>query len=208
MDTFVCSSWYYLRYLSPHLDSAPFDRELVARWLPVDKYVGGAEHAVMHLLYARFVTKALRDAGWLSFDEPFTSLVHQGTITNRGAKMSKSRGNVVNPDTFVERYGSDTFRMYLMFMGPYDEGGDWSDKGIVGVHRFLNRVYDFVATRKSLLQNAPRIGFSSESVRETERPLYRKLHQTIKKVTEDLEAFRFNTPVAALMELYNELSGP
>ncbi|MGB9774382.1 MAG: leucine--tRNA ligase [Bacteroidota bacterium] len=207
MDTFVCSSWYYLRYLSPHLDTAPFDKELVARWLPVDKYVGGAEHAVMHLLYARFVTKALRDAGWLSFDEPFTSLVHQGTITNRGAKMSKSRGNVVNPDTFVERYGSDTFRMYLMFMGPYDEGGDWSDKGIVGVHRFLNRVYDFVATRKSLLQNAPHVDFSSESVRETERPLYRKLHQTIKKVTEDLEAFRFNTAVAALMELYNELSG-
>jgi len=206
MDTFVCSSWYFLRYVSPHLDSAPFDRELVRKWLPVDKYIGGAEHAVMHLLYARFVTKALRDAGWLTFDEPFTSLVHQGTITNNGAKMSKSRGNVVNPDSFIERYGSDTFRMYLMFMGPYDEGGDWNDKGIVGLHRFLNRIHDMVLEREDLLRSMPDREMTPDIVKSGERHLYRKLHQTIKKVTEDTEAFRFNTAVAALMEMSNEFS--
>lgn len=201
MDTFVDSSWYFLRYLSPHLGNAAFDPKLVSQWLPVDKYVGGAEHAVMHLLYARFVIKALHDGGWLTFDEPFTSLVHQGIITNQGAKMSKSRGNVVNPDQFVDSYGADTFRMFLMFMGPYNEGGDWSDRGITGVFRFLNKVYDLYVTEhgaRSTQQGLP----SAQS--DAERTVYRKLNQLIKKVTEDIEQFRFNTAIAAVMEFMND----
>jgi leucyl-tRNA synthetase len=207
MDTFVDSSWYFLRYLSPKLDQAPFDKGLVSRWLPVDKYIGGAEHSIMHLLYARFITKALRDAGWLTFDEPFTSLTHQGTITNKGAKMSKSKGNVVNPDDFVEQYGADAFRMFLMFMGPFEEGGDWSDQGIVGVSRFLNRVYDLVEEHRSWLK--PEIQFTqinklhTYEVDDYDKQLYRKVHQTIKKVSTDTEGFHFHTGVAAMMELLN-----
>lgn len=202
MDTFVDSSWYFLRYLSPHLDSGPFDKELVSNWLPVDKYVGGAEHATMHLLYARFITKALKDAGWLTFDEPFQSLVHQGTITNQGAKMSKSRGNVVNPDQFLDAYGADTFRMFLMFMGPYEEGGDWSDRGITGIFRFLNKVYDLFEVNKALPKN-DNAGVRGGDLNEDERKVYRRMNQLIKKVTEDIEHFRFNTAIAALMEFMN-----
>ncbi len=207
MDTFVCSSWYYLRFPSAQLDSAPFDKEIINKWLPVDKYVGGSEHAVMHLLYARFITKALRDAGYLSFDEPFTSLVHQGTITNQGAKMSKSRGNVVNPNTFIESYGSDVFRMYLMFMGPYEEGGDWSDSGIVGIDRFVRRLYHLVQENKDHLTDTGRNGqIVFTELQGDARNLYRKCHQTIKKVTDHSDKFQFNTAIAALMELLNEVS--
>ncbi|MCL4539757.1 MAG: leucine--tRNA ligase [Bacteroidetes bacterium] len=203
MDTFVDSSWYFLRYLTPHLGTAAFDDKLVSRWLPVDKYVGGAEHAVMHLLYARFVIKALHDAGWVNFDEPFTSLVHQGIITNQGAKMSKSRGNVVNPDQFVNGYGADTFRMFLMFMGPYNEGGDWSDRGITGIFRFLNKIYDLYSS-----EEVPPIAGEKTppSPSDAERTAYRKINQLIKKVTEDLEQFRFNTAIAALMEFVNDFT--
>jgi leucyl-tRNA synthetase len=207
MDTFVCSSWYYLRFPSANLAGEPFDKEITNSWLPVDKYVGGAEHAVMHLLYARFITKVLRDAGYLHFDEPFTSLVHQGTITNRGAKMSKSRGNVVNPDSFVNTYGSDVFRMYLMFMGPYEEGGDWSDSGIVGIDRFVKRTYHVVQQTKEYLGDVdPEQAIRFGDLEGDARALYRKCHQTIKKVTEDTEKFQFNTAIAALMELLNEIS--
>ncbi len=207
MDTFVCSSWYYLRFPSAQLDSAPFDKEIINKWLPVDKYVGGSEHAVMHLLYARFITKALRDAGYLSFHEPFTSLVHQGTITNQGAKMSKSRGNVVNPNTFIESYGSDVFRMYLMFMGPYEEGGDWSDSGIVGIDRFVRRLYHLVQENKDHLTDTGRNGqIVFTELQGDARNLYRKCHQTIKKVTDHSDKFQFNTAIAALMELLNEVS--
>ena len=202
MDTFVDSSWYFLRYLSPHLDSAAFDKDLVAKWLPVDKYVGGAEHATMHLLYARFIIKALKDGGWLGFDEPFKSLVHQGTITNQGAKMSKSRGNVVNPDQFVKSYGIDTFRMFLMFMGPYDEGGDWSDRGITGVFRFLSKVYDHFSGAPATTAKVN--SFDMDRLSEIERRVYRKLNQLIKKVTGDLDSFRFNTAIAAMMEFLND----
>ena len=202
MDTFVDSSWYFLRYLSPHLDKAAFDKELVSKWLPVDKYVGGAEHATMHLLYARFVIKALKDGGWLNFDEPFQSLVHQGTITNQGAKMSKSRGNVVSTDKFLSTYGADTFRMFLMFMGPYDEGGDWSDRGITGVFRYLNKVVDVFEAGQSLPKSTA-AKFNMDSLNESERTVYRKLNQLIKKVTEDLDHFRFNTAIAAQMEFMN-----
>jgi leucyl-tRNA synthetase len=207
MDTFVCSSWYYLRYPNAHLETAAFDREITNKWLPVDKYVGGAEHAVMHLLYARFITKALRDAGYLSFDEPFLSLVHQGTITNKGAKMSKSRGNVVNPDAFVESYGSDIFRMYLMFMGPYEEGGDWTDSGIVGIDRFVRRLFHIVQDNKAhLLESGTNGQIRFAELEGDARNLYRKCHQTIRKVTDDTERFQFNTAIAALMELLNEMS--
>ncbi len=202
MDTFVDSSWYFLRYLSPHLDTAAFDKDLVSRWLPVDKYVGGAEHATMHLLYARFVIKALKDGGWLDFDEPFQSLVHQGTITNQGAKMSKSRGNVVSTDKFLSTYGADTFRMFLMFMGPYNEGGDWSDRGITGVFRYLNKVVDVFEAGKSL-PVSEKTNFDMDFLNESERTVYRRLNQLIKKVTEDLEQFRFNTAIAAQMEFIN-----
>ena len=190
MDTFVCSSWYYLRYVNPDYKKGPFDPELVKKWLPVDHYVGGAEHAVMHLLYARFITKVLRDLGFLDFDEPFVKLVHQGTITKDGAKMSKSRGNVVNPDSFISEYGSDTFRMYLMFTGPYEEGGDWNDRGIVGILRYLRRVWKVVCETNG--------DFPSQTKQSQE--LLHTRHKTLKRVTLDMERFHFNTAISALME--------
>ncbi len=194
MDTFVCSSWYYLRYPNPDFEGGPFDSELVKKWLPVDHYVGGAEHAVLHLLYARFITRVLYDLKLISFDEPFLKLVHQGTITNRGAKMSKSRGNVVNPDIFVDKYGSDTFRMYLMFTGPYEEGGDWNDKGINGIFRFVERVWKIVRET----------GESGETA--DLRSLLRFEHKTMGRVTRDIERFHFNTAISALMEYVNYLT--
>ena len=194
MDTFVDSSWYYLRYVDADYEDGPWNPERVEKWLPVDQYVGGAEHAVLHLLYARFVVKALHDAGLLSFDEPFTRLLHQGTITKDGAKMSKSRGNTVSPDEFIDEYGSDVFRMYLMFMGPYEEGGDWSDEGIVGIHRFVNRVWRLIHNYKSVEQREC-----------TDEHLLRTTHQTIRQVVEDTEKFKFNTAISRIMEYVNTL---
>lgn len=196
MDTFVCSSWYFLRYLSPHNSERPFNPELAKKWLPVDQYVGGAEHAVMHLLYARFIVKVLYDMGYIHFDEPFSRLVHQGTITKDGAKMSKSRGNVVSPDKFITQYGSDTFRMYLMFMGSYQEGGDWSDEGIVGIFRFLKRVWRLVHLIK---KDQPR------SDEPPGKNLERIMHHTIKHVGQDLNRFHFNTAISRIMEFVNAL---
>jgi leucyl-tRNA synthetase len=194
MDTFVCSSWYYLRYPSSGLKKAPFDKELTKKWLPVDMYIGGPEHACMHLLYARFVNMVLHDLGWIDFEEPFKRLVHQGMITKNGAKMSKSKGNVVSPDGFVEQYGSDVFRMYLMFMGPFTQGGDWSDKGIKGIARFVDRVWEIVSSLKK-----------SGKVSDADG-LKRALNKTIKRVTEDIEHFQFNTAISALMEFLNTVS--
>ncbi len=196
MDTFVCSSWYYLRYPNAHLDSKPFDTEMVNSWLPVDQYVGGAEHAVMHLLYARFITKVLHDLGHINFDEPFSKLIHQGTITNAGAKMSKSRGNVVNPDTFISQYGSDTFRMYMMFMGSYEDGGDWNDEGISGIHRFIKRVWRLVA---QVHEYKP----GGNETKHFTKVQY-QMHYAIKHATESLERFHFNTAISRIMELVNE----
>jgi leucyl-tRNA synthetase len=197
MDTFVCSSWYFLRFPNPRLTDKAFDKELVDQWLPVDQYVGGAEHAVMHLLYARFFTKALYDFGLINFDEPFTKLIHQGVITNQGAKMSKSRGNVINPDSFVEKYGSDTFRMYTMFMGSYEDGGDWSDHGIVGIHRFLNRVWRLIGQ----VVEQPPSGDENDKFSQ----VLRQRHYATKQVTLDLERFHFNTAISRIMELFNEI---
>lgn len=197
MDTFVCSSWYYLRFPNPNLDDAPFDKKLIDQWLPVDQYVGGAEHAVMHLLYARFFTKVLHDLGYVKFDEPFSRLVHQGVITNAGAKMSKSRGNVINPDDYIRDYGSDIFRMYLMFMGAYTEGGDWSDEGIHGMNRFVNRFWRLF----EMLEENPPAGRETESIQEVERVR----HNSVKMVTADLDRFQFNTSISRIMELVNAI---
>jgi leucyl-tRNA synthetase len=206
MDTFVDSSWYYLRYLNPHISDSAFDVELANKWTPVDMYVGGAEHATMHLLYARFVHKFLRDLGLLNSDEPFQTLVHQGTITNQGAKMSKSKGNVVNPDDFTSKYGSDVFRMYLMFMGPYDQGGDWSDKGISGVDRFVQRTYELFNQHSNLNKLVKANSkYDINTLGDVEKKIYRKVNQTLKKFNEEIESFRFNTAIASLMELLNEL---
>ena len=196
MDTFVCSSWYFLRYASPKSDNVPFDAEKVKYWLPVDLYTGGAEHAVMHLLYARFFIKALRDIGLIGFDEPFSRLFNQGTIVYRGGKMSKSRGNVVAPDEFVAELGADAVRAYIMFIGPWELGGEWNDRGIIGISRWLNRVWSLVD-----------VEYASRTVEsEAEKELLHISHKTIKKVTEDLENFRFNTMIASLMEFTNYLN--
>ncbi len=197
MDTFVCSSWYFLRYPTPRAAERAFDKDLVNQWLPVDQYVGGAEHAVMHLLYARFFTKALHDAGLIGFDEPFKRLIHQGVITNNGTKMSKSRGNVINPDIYVEKYGADTFRMYMMFMGSYEDGGDWSDHNIIGIHRFLNRVWRIVLQIKS---EKP-----AGNEQENFQQVLRQMHYAVKHVTIDLERFHFNTAISRIMELVNKM---
>jgi leucyl-tRNA synthetase len=201
MDTFMCSSWYYLRYASPHDDKAAFDKDTVKYWLPVDLYTGGAEHAVMHLFYARFFTKALRDMGLVNFGEPFTRLFNQGTIINQGAKMSKSRGNVINPDKYVGELGADTVRTYLMFVGPWEQGGEWSDSGISGSYRWLNRVWNL-----TLDDYTPDARLSKSDLSNNERDLTRTTHQTIKKATGDNENLQFNTMIAALMEYTNYLN--
>ncbi|MBI4216022.1 MAG: leucine--tRNA ligase [Chloroflexi bacterium] len=198
MDTFMCSNWYYLRYLSSQYDKGPFDPQAARRWMPVAQYTGGAEHAVMHLLYARFFTKAIHDMGLVDFSEPFLRLFNQGIILGEDhEKMSKSRGNVVNPDDYVARLGADTVRAYLMFVGPWEQGGSWSATGIQGITRWLNRVW-------SLALAAPWPTPPGHSPAEDE--LRRLLHQTIKRVEQDLERFRFNTMLAALMELSNHLA--
>ena len=199
MDTFVDSSWYMFRFASPREDKGPFDPTLVGQWLPVDQYTGGVEHAVMHLLYARFFTKALRDMGLLNFDEPFLRLFNQGTIVASGAKMSKSRGNVINPDNYVEDLGADVVRAYLMFLGPWDQGGDWTDTGINGIARWMNRTWDLLQQDPSKLPATVEKGAGPAQTR-------RKLHQTIEKVHNDLDRFKFNTAIAAMMELSNHLS--
>ena len=197
MDTFMCSSWYFLRYASPNCDTAPFDADKVKYWLPVDLYTGGAEHAVMHLLYARFFIKAIRDMGLVDFDEPFTRLFNQGIIIAERQKMSKSRGNVITPDEYVSGLGADAVRAYLMFVAPWEQGGEWNDSGISGVSRWLNRVWKLVLDGYSCGDLIARI--------KTERELSRITHQTIRKVTEDLEKIQFNTMIAALMEFTNYL---
>jgi len=207
MDTFVDSSWYYFRYLNRHFSQNIFDTKIVEKWAPVDMYVGGAEHATMHLLYARFIHKFLRDIKLHSTDEPFLTLIHQGTITNQGAKMSKSKGNIVNPDDFISKTGSDVFRLYLMFMGPFEQGGDWSDKGISGTERFVQRSYDLFAANPNLVSNIEAVNkFDINSLSQEEKLIYRKVNQTIAKYESELENFRFNTSIASLMELLNEFS--
>jgi leucyl-tRNA synthetase len=198
MDTFVDSSWYMLRYCDPHVDSAPFDRQTVEYWMPVDQYMGGVEHAVMHLLYSRFFIKAVRDMGLISFGEPFMRLYNQGIILGPdGSRMSKSRGNVVNPDDYVSRLGSDAVRCYLMFIGPWDQGGPWNPQGISGVEKFLRNAWTLV------LDGAGDSAPAKEGPSDDE--LRRLIHRTIKRVTDDLDRFKFNTALSALMEMTNGL---
>jgi leucyl-tRNA synthetase len=207
MDTFVDSSWYYLRYLNPKFSEGMFDTKLANNWSPVDQYVGGAEHSTMHLLYARFIHKFIRDLGLVNTDEPFQKLIHQGTITNNGAKMSKSKGNVVNPDKFIENTGSDVFRMYLMFMGPYELGGDWSDTGIVGTERFVQRAYQLFKSYENTTKKFPaKEKYLLDDLSEIEKGVYRKVNQSVDKYSHEVDNFRFNTAVAVLMELLNEFT--
>jgi len=200
MDTFMCSSWYFLRYASPDCDLAAFD-DRVRYWLPVDLYTGGAEHAVMHLFYARFFIKALRDMGLVDFGEPFTRLFNQGIIIVERQKMSKSRGNVITPDEYVSELGADAVRAYLMFVAPWEQGGEWNDSGISGISRWLNRLWNLI-----LREYSPLGQVNPETRQKATRGLSRITHQTIRKVTEDLEKIRFNTMIAALMELTNYLA--
>lgn len=203
LDTFVCSSWYYLRYPDNKNTKAAFDKEIIDKMLPVDMYVGGPEHACMHLLYARFITKALRDMGYLNFDEPFTSLVHQGLILGPdGLKMSKSKGNTISPDDYIKEYGADVFRMYLMFGFAYTEGGAWSDDGIKSVARFVDRIERNLETSREAINS----GKSKTTMDKAEKELNFWLNTAIKGVTEDGEKMQFNTAIARMMEFVNALS--
>jgi leucyl-tRNA synthetase len=204
MDTFVDSSWYFLRYCDPHNDSAAWDPAVVGEWMPVDQYIGGVEHAILHLLYARFFVKALRDLGHLDFDEPFARLFTQGMITKDGAKMSKSRGNVVSPAEIVASHGADTARCYILFIGPPDQDADWSDEGVEGVHRFLARLWRLSATAAA---GDGEGGSQPETTHGFGEELVRKAHWAIEKVTNDMRGrFAFNTAIAAVMELTNTCS--
>ncbi len=206
MDTFVDSSWYYLRYLDPKFSEGMFNSELADNWTPVDTYVGGAEHATMHLLYARFVHKFLRDIGLVNSDEPFKRLIHQGTITNQGAKMSKSKGNTVNPNQFIDKYGTDVFRMYLMFMGPYRDGGDWSDKGITGIDRFVQQSYQlFEENRDIFNRTEDKSEFNLKELNQNEKAVYYKVNEILKRYEPEIDDFRFNTVISGLMELKNSI---
>jgi leucyl-tRNA synthetase len=206
MDTFMDSSWYYLRFLNPNIQTKMFYEGLAENWVPVDMYIGGAEHATMHLLYARFIHKFLRDINLVNSDEPFQTLIHQGIITNQGSKMSKSKNNVVNPEDFTILYGSDVFRLYLMFMGPFEMGGDWSDKGILGTERFVDKVHDIFKNHKDALKEvSPKGNYDLSSLSEIEQFVYKKTNQTLDKVDEEIEHFRFNTAIAGLMELLNNI---
>ncbi|MGZ6270286.1 MAG: class I tRNA ligase family protein, partial [Candidatus Limnocylindrales bacterium] len=208
MDTFMDSSWYWYRYLSPHKDDGPVDEALQRGWCPVDQYTGGAEHAVMHLLYSRFFTKALADLGVVHEREPFRRLFNQGQVLGAdGERMSKSRGNVQDPDELVRRYGADTVRLFLMFMGPWDQGGPWSPTGIGGVHRFLNRVWTLVLDPLGVEAGDPEAGRLpvGETAAGTALAIRSAAHRTLRKVTDGYTDFRFNTMVAHLMELGNVL---
>ncbi|HEY3524139.1 MAG TPA: leucine--tRNA ligase, partial [Candidatus Limnocylindrales bacterium] len=208
MDTFVDSSWYWFRYLSPHKDDGPIERAMVDRWTPVDQYTGGAEHAVMHLLYSRFWTKAMRDLGLVDQDEPFKRLFNQGQILGAdGERMSKSRGNVQDPDDLIAKYGADSVRLFLMFMGPWDQGGPWSETGIDGVFRFLRRVWTVTLDPDGREPGDPAAGRLPEGEDDVAagNALRAAANRTLLDVTADYESFHFNTMVAKLMELVNVL---
>ena len=198
MDTFVDSSWYFLRYLSPKDSFRAFDKVLVDKWLPVDQYIGGVEHAILHLLYSRFITKVFNDLGFIGFNEPFRALFTQGMIIKNGAKMSKSKGNVVSPDELIGHYGADTIRLYTLFIGPPEKDAEWNDRAVEGAYRFLGRLWRLVS-KVCELKDVP------SDLKPQDRQLERKIHQSIKKVSKDMEGdFKFNTAISAVMELVNE----
>lgn len=204
MDTFICSSWYYLRYTDPHNDKLPFAKDKVNYWAPVDQYIGGIEHAILHLLYSRFFTKVLRDADLLDFDEPFTNLLTQGMVLKDGSKMSKSKGNVVSPEEIIGEYGADTARLFILFAAPVDRDLDWTDEGVAGSYRFLKRVWRIMEIFEDQIKNGAD-QYDTSSLTDAEKELRRVLHETIRKVTEDIrDRFMFNTAISSLMELVNE----
>jgi len=206
MDTFVDSSWYFLRYLSPRDDKRPFITEKVNKWLPVDQYIGGVEHAILHLLYSRFITKALYDFGHINFKEPFKHLFTQGMIIKDGAKMSKSRGNVVSPDILIDKYGADTQRLYILFIGPPQKDAEWNDRGVLGASRFLSRLWQKITDYEEAYNKVQRADINIQKLSNEAKTLYRQTNQTIKKVTEDMEtSWHFNTAIASVMELLNNV---
>ncbi len=209
MDTFVESSWYFARYTSPRKDDAPFDMEAIKYWMPVDQYIGGVEHAILHLLYSRFFTKMLRDFGYLpsDLDEPFTNLLTQGMVLLGGSKMSKSKGNIVDPDAMVQKYGADTVRLFCLFAAPPERDFDWSDSGIEGAYRFVSRVWRMFSEMQSILKPVPACSDLSPAAGDAIRALRLSEHATVKKVGEDIaERNQFNTAIAAIMELVNAVN--
>lgn len=205
MDTFLCSSWYYLRYTDAHNDKLPFDKELNNYWGPVDQYIGGIEHAILHLLYSRFFVKVLRDAGLVDYDEPFSNLLTQGMVIKDGAKMSKSLGNVVSPEEILSKYGADTARLFILFAAPPERELEWSDQGVEGSFRFLNRIWRIVQAFEAVLAQKV-TEYDHSNLNEADKDLRRVLHSSIKKVTNDIETrFNFNTAISTMMELVNAL---
>lgn len=205
MDTFLCSSWYYLRYTDAHNDKMPFDKELNNYWGPVDQYIGGIEHAILHLLYSRFFVKVLRDAGLVDYDEPFSNLLTQGMVIKDGAKMSKSLGNVVSPEEILSKYGADTARLFILFAAPPERELEWSDQGVEGSFRFLNRIWRIVQAFEAVLAQKV-TEYDHSNLSEADKDLRRVLHGSIKKVTNDIETrFNFNTAISTMMELVNAL---
>lgn len=205
MDTFLCSSWYYLRYTDAHNDKMPFDKELNNYWGPVDQYIGGIEHAILHLLYSRFFVKVLRDAGLVDYDEPFSNLLTQGMVIKDGAKMSKSLGNVVSPEEILSKYGADTARLFILFAAPPERELEWSDQGVEGSFRFLNRIWRIVQAFEAVLAQKV-TEYDHSNLSEADKDLRRVLHNSIKKVTNDIETrFNFNTAISTMMELVNAL---
>lgn len=205
MDTFLCSSWYYLRYTDAHNDKKPFDKELNNYWGPVDQYIGGIEHAILHLLYSRFFVKVLRDAGLVDYDEPFSNLLTQGMVIKDGAKMSKSLGNVVSPEEILSKYGADTARLFILFAAPPERELEWSDQGVEGSFRFLNRIWRIVQAFEAVLAQKV-TEYDHSNLNEADKDLRRVLHSSIKKVTNDIETrFNFNTAISTMMELVNAL---
>lgn len=212
MDTFTCSSWYYMRYTDPHNNELPFDKDLVNRYMPVDQYIGGIEHAILHLLYSRFFTKVLRDLGLLDFDEPFTNLLCQGMVKDeQGRTMSKSLGNVIAPEDMIKLYGTDTVRAYILFMAPPDKDLMWSNDGLEGMWRFTNRVWRLVhillGSEDDLPQTKQKEQCNADFIAKENKNLLREMHRVIGKVTSDMERFGFNTAISALMELVNSAYG-
>ncbi|MCR5756284.1 MAG: leucine--tRNA ligase [Selenomonas sp.] len=203
MDTFICSSWYYLRYTDPKNDQAPFAKDKVNYWAPVDQYIGGIEHAILHLLYSRFFTKVLHDAGLVDFDEPFANLLTQGMVLKDGSKMSKSKGNVVSPEEIIGKYGADTARLFILFAAPVDRDLEWSDQGVEGAFRFLGRVWRILDHFEPMVK-VGKDKYDITALNKDEKELRRVLHVTIKKVTEDIrDRFMFNTAISSIMELVN-----
>ena len=203
MDTFMCSSWYYMRYTDPKNDKAPFSDEQVNYWMPVDQYIGGIEHAILHLLYSRFFTKVLKDAGLVKFNEPFKNLLTQGMVIKDGSKMSKSKGNVISPEEIISKYGADTARLFILFAAPPERDLEWNDQGVEGAYRFLKRVWRIISEFEDVMkQNV--VDYDTAALAKDEKELRRILHVTIKKVTEDIgERFNFNTAISSIMELVN-----